>query len=357
MALGQNNISIAAVKAAGVGVGSNSLGDLVAKASIGGVAGYAFYIYETRASNGNRYDGYLIPNAKPYWNMWSNKIPARWFCDAGNNFTLNLRLPRNAANPNGGYDFRLHDFRGYEHSDIVHEMPVLMLGDLEVWEGQTIDVTARFDKKQLDLSEANRTGGPITHYLLRFTIGSNDYISTIIPIDNSGVDVPTIQLTPTQNVSITITPFLLPTNVDTGRVMVPSQFFRSDAPGGTNVITVVVNSYPIIGIDSTAIYQLPLSSWPLVDDPGYTEGEILFVDASDDPIQVKMYGGVLPTYRVRVRGDVYPRTFVFKLYRNGVQIGNTLNRAVNASEVFHNLDFGVNVQDLIPSDTFEIIVT
>ena len=112
MALGTTNISIATVQGA-IGVYStSSLGALIAKAKTGGVGGYAFYIYETRASNGNRYDGVLIPGAEPHWNMWSRYIPAEWVIISG---ALTLRLKRNALNLNGGYDYRLHDFRLYNH--------------------------------------------------------------------------------------------------------------------------------------------------------------------------------------------------------------------------------------------------
>lgn len=119
MAVGQTNISIALVQQA-IGVySSNSLGALIAKAKVGGVGGYAFYIYETRASNGNRYDGVLIAGAEPHWNIWSRYIPAEWAPVSG---VLILRLKRNALNPNGGYDFRLHDFRGYDHTALRPEI-------------------------------------------------------------------------------------------------------------------------------------------------------------------------------------------------------------------------------------------
>jgi len=133
MALGQDKISILLVQQT-IGVYStSSLGALIAKAKTGGTgsvlinqyydeynnlvnvyAPMAFYVYETRGANGNRYDGVLIPGAEPHWNMWSRYMPAEWWVN--NSGVLELRLKRNALNQKGGYDFRLHDFRGYDHS-------------------------------------------------------------------------------------------------------------------------------------------------------------------------------------------------------------------------------------------------
>lgn len=369
MALSNTHVSIPLV-ASTIAVDSGHLGVLIASAAIGGTNSYiekyaayltlAFYLEENKGAHAGRNDGYLIPGAEPFWNMWSNKIPARWFCDAGNGFSLNLRLPRNSENQKGGYELFLTDFRSYEHSKNVHEKPLLMLGDLSIWEGQTIDVTARFDKKQLDLSTANRTGGPITHYLLRFTIGATDYISNIIPIDNSGVDVPTVQLTPVVNTQITITPFLLPTNVDTGRVMVPAAFYRSDAPGGTNVITVIVKHYPIAHIDSSSIYQLPLYDYPFVDDPNYTEGEIVFVDSNDNPTEVKVTGSGNLVTRLRIRGDVYApgKYFNFAMYQNGLKVSGDHQVLVRFDQVFANITFAINLATaLAEGDDFTVIAT
>lgn len=381
MALGNLNIGIPLV-ASTIGVDTDHLGVLVASAASGGTNSYiakyaayltlAFYLDENKAAHAGRNDGYLIPGAQPFWNMWSNKIPARWFCDAGNNFSLNLRLPRNAENTNGGYDFILHDFRGYEHNKNVHEKPLLMLGNLTIWEGQTIDVTARFDKKQLDLSAASRSGGAITHYLLRFTINTTDHISNIIPIDNSGTDVPTVQLSPAASTQITITPFLLPANVDSGRVMVPAQFYESDAAGGSNVITVTVNAWPRLGVDSMAIYEQPVNLSMVLDETwtwgNYppSEGIAVLEDSAGNVIDdfvVNSSGALGPlnqTMYIRFYGNVSgSRTMT--LYRNGVAIGTPSTQTVQASPNnigirksvnFQATGFGLNV-----GDYFEIIVT
>lgn len=112
MALGNNNISVALVQST-IGVSStSSVGGLIAKAATGGVGGYAFYINETYGTTGKR-DGTLIANSTPHWNRWSRYIPAEWVIDSGE---LILRLKRNANNTNGGYDFRLHDFRLYNQA-------------------------------------------------------------------------------------------------------------------------------------------------------------------------------------------------------------------------------------------------
>jgi len=372
MALANTAIYIDTVQDA-IGVHSEDfLGPLVSLAQSGGVGGWVFYLYETRAQNGNRYDGVLIYGAKPYWNMWSNKIPAEWFCDAANSFSLNLRLKRDAGNANGGYVFWLQDFRGYEHDINVHEKPLLMLGNITIWEGQEIDVTARFDKKQLDLSKASRSGGAITHYLLRFTVGATDHISNIIPIDNSGTDVPTVHLSPTVNTQITITPFLLPANVDTGRVMVPSQFYESDAAGGTNIITVTVNAWPRLGVDSMAIYEQPVNlalvidgTWSWGNYPP-SEGIAVLEDSAGniiDDFVVNSSGALGPlnqTMFIRFYGNVSgARTMT--LYRNGVAIGNpstqTVQAAPNSTGIRKSANFGATGFGLNVGDYFEIIVT
>lgn len=320
----------------------------------------AFYLWETKSLTADRGDGVLMPDALPHWNIYSPKSPGRWFCDAGAGFLLNLRLPRDAENIRGGYVAHLHDFRGYEGREAYAPKPLLMLGNIEIWEGQTIDVTARFDKKQIDLSGANRAGGAITHYLLRFTRGGNSYTSNIIPIDNSGVDVPTHTFTPAIDTDITIDVFLLPTNVDTGRVQVPSRFFESDAPGGTNVITVHVKHYPIIGIDSSSIYQLPLYEYPFTDNPSYTEGEIVFVDGSDNPMEQKITGSGNLATRIRIRGDVYApgKYFNFALYQNGTKVSGDHQILVRFDQVYANITFAVNLATaLSENDVFTVIAT
>lgn len=161
MALGNTNISIATVQGA-IGVYStSSLGALIAKAKTGGTGGYAFYIYETRASNGNRYDGYLISGAEPHWNMWSNKIPAEWDYTSGN---MELRLKRNPLNQNGGYDFRLHDFRGYDHAAV---RPTLSPAASYTFTGGVGEISWLMHFHQIALPTPD-----ITHILAKVTIGA-----------------------------------------------------------------------------------------------------------------------------------------------------------------------------------------
>lgn len=373
MALGNTNISIATVQGA-IGVYStSSLGALIAKALSGGVGGYAFYIYETRASNGNRYDGVLIPGAAPHWNMYSNKIPAEWFNDAGAGNVLNLRLRRNALNSNGGYDFRLHDFREYEHSAVTHPKPNLWISDLRVWEGSSAEVTARFYSNYIDLSTANRSGGALTHYLLVFRRNSTDYTSAIIPIDNSGVDVPTHIFTPSSNTEITITIYLLPTNVDTARVRVPIYFYTvNDIEATESKVTVRIKYYPVLGVDTQSIYQYPVEIGAVLNDTwtwgdgSYTEGAAYITDSG---------GNILPTVKINNNGinnplnqAMYIRFWgnvggirTFKAYRNSVQIGSTVTRNVlsapNSNGYGVNVNFGATGFDIQENDIFEIIVT
>lgn len=115
MALANTGIYITTVQSAIGFHSADYIGPLVASAYSGGVAGYAFYLYETRANNANRYDGVLIFGAKPFWNIYSGSIPAEWFNDNG---MLNLRLKRDPGNVNGGYVMWLQDFRGYDHEAV-----------------------------------------------------------------------------------------------------------------------------------------------------------------------------------------------------------------------------------------------
>lgn len=379
MALGNNNISVALVQST-IGVSSaNSVGGLIAKASIGGngsgILGYnsAFKIYETRSLNSNIYDGTLISGAEPHWNMYSNKIPAEWFNDAGAGNVLNLRLKRNASNPNGGYDFRLHDFRGYEQSQSVHSKPNLWVTDLAVWEGASAEVTARFFSNYIDLSTANRSGGALTHYLLVFTRNNTNYTSDIFPLDNSGSGVPTHTFTPAENTDLFITVYLLPNNIDTARVLMPIDFYTvNDIEATESKVTVRIKYYPVLGVDTTAIYQYPVDinlvlngTWAW-GDGSYTEGSAFITDSG---------GTILSTVKINNNGTNNPLnqamyirfwgnvggTRTFKAYRNGVQIGSTVTRSVlsapNSTGYGVNVNFGATGFDIEENDTFEIIVT
>ena len=392
MALGDTNISIGLVQST-ISIGSTSnLGALIAMAKVNGTGSIkigeyyddednlveiyspmAFYVYETRGVNGNRYDGVLISGAKPYWNMYSNKIPAEWFNDAGAGNVLNLRLKRNPDNVNGGYDFKLGYFRGYELSQTVHPKPNLWITDLEVWEGATAEVTARFFSNFIDLSVANRSGGALTHYLLVFTRNNNNYASDIFPLDNSGSGVPTHIFTPAENTNLFITVYLLPNNIDTARVLMPIDFYTvNDIEATESKVTVKIKYYPVVGVDTMAIYQYPVDinlvlneTWDWESNPG-TQGTALITDSS---------GNILPTIKVNNNGinnifnqAMYIRFWgnvsgnrTFILYRNGVQLGNTQYRDVFSAT--DSLGYGINVNfgatgfDIEENDVFEIIVT
>lgn len=172
-ALGNTNISIGTVQSALGVYSTSSLGALIAKASIGGVGGYAFFIYETRDLNANQQDGYLIAGARPFWNIFSNKIPAEWDYSTG---AMELRLKRNALNNNGGYDFRLHDFRGYDHSAIAPEFSTG--GTYPVASG-AVTISWLVLLHQLQLPAA------ITHILMEVTIGGvvNQVLMPVADLD------------------------------------------------------------------------------------------------------------------------------------------------------------------------------
>lgn len=374
MALGQNNISISLVQQT-IGVYStSSLGALIAKAKTVGVGGYAFKIYETRSLDSNNvYDGTLIRGEKPHWNMYSNKIPAEWFNDAGAGNVLNLRLKRNALNANGGYDFRLHDFRGYENSAVIHPKPNLWITDLAVWEGASAEVTARFFSNFIDLSTANRSGGALTHYLLVFRRNNTNYTSDIFPLDNSGSGVPTHMFTPAENTDLFITVYLLPNNIDAARVLMPIDFYTvNDIEATESKVTVRIKYYPVLGVDTRAIYQYSVdmsavlnNTWNWETYSG-TQGMALVTDSS---------GNILPTVKINNNGinnifnqALYIRFWgnvsgnrTFTLYRNDVPLGNPQYRNVfaepNSSGYGINVNFGATGFSIEENDTFEIRVT
>lgn len=161
MALGTTNISVLLVQST-IGVFStSSVGGLIAKAASGGVGGYAFYINETYETTGYR-NGYLIPEATPHWNIWSNKIPAEWDYLSGGG-PIELRLKRNELNTNGGYDFRLHDFREYDHTAVQPELSVASSFNFV---GNAGDVSWLTNFHQIALPI------DVTHILAKVTIGT-----------------------------------------------------------------------------------------------------------------------------------------------------------------------------------------
>lgn len=375
MALGINNISIGLVQDTINVHSTSSLGGLVALAQSGGAGGYAFKIYETRDSNGGVYDGNLIVGLEPHWNMYSPKIPAEWFCNAGEGFRLDLRLRRNALNTKGGYDFRLHDFREYEHSIDFAPKPDLLTNSVAVWEGTTLDVTARFYYGgNMDLSTASRSSLPLTHYVIVFTKGTTVVTSVPIPLDNSGTDVPAISVTaPTGTVSISMEVFLLPANVDKGRVKITSQFMNVNGVANASPsATVTGYPYPSIGsLDTNAIYQRTVP-FDLVLDGTYdwnyypeTQGIAYIVDANQTPIDLEITGdGVTnplnTSLRCRFWGNVGGlRTF--RAYKNGVQIGTdktaSIVSAPNPTGYERPVNFGLTGFGVSVGDVFEIRVT
>ena len=387
MALGNENISVSLVQST-IGVYStSSVGGLIAKAKVGGVGwtytdeyGHtitippmAFFIYETRDANWNRYDGVLIPGAEPHWNMYSNKIPAEWFNDAGAGNVLNLRLKRNALNANGGYDFRLHDFRGYEHDINAAEKPNLWTSDLEVWEGTTIDVTARFYYGgNMDLSTASRSGMPLTHYVIVFTRGTTVVTSVPIALDNP-VDspVPTITFTANTTTTITMEVFLLPNNIDKGRVKITSQFMNvNGVVNGSTAVSVTVNPYPYLGLDTSAIYEHTVNldmvldgTWVWGEYPE-SEGIASFVDGSGVPIEVQVGVGTLDVLNTAIPMKFWGTggTRTFNLYKNGLKIGQTVVISIPTAKYPNGFPRSVNFQatnygGVNKGDFFEIIVT
>lgn len=371
MALGNTNISIAVVQNA-IGVHStSSLGALIALAQSGGVGGYAFYINETYGSTGYR-NGNLINGALPYWNLYSPAIPAEWFCNSI--YNLDLRLRRNALNANGGYDFRLHDFRGYEHNSALAPKPLIdtYSTNMQEWEGAQISITARFYKFFIDLATANRVGTALTHYKIRFTIGGVDYDTPAIPLDNSGEDVPTYTWTTGWSTSkvITVSVLLLPATLSMSQIVyLPTRFFKLNGVDGANQITVTIVPYPRLTIDATAIY--PFGIPYLTDYTDYDwdtnpdiQGACFFTDAGGNVIPepaVMTNGVLLQSIPVKFIGE-YDGYVDIILYKNGVQMGNTIsNQRIMMNKTSagwtKSLNFGVSSYTVTQGDVFHIGIT
>lgn len=110
MALTTTGITTTIVKNA-IGLNSNSVGDLVTRASTGGVSdGTYMRAFDFSAQN----EGDLIANAKPFWNIYSNESPGEWRLGSQSTDTVWFRLKRGYDNLR--YAMHLGGFRGYDHS-------------------------------------------------------------------------------------------------------------------------------------------------------------------------------------------------------------------------------------------------
>lgn len=106
MILPDTDISIMMVRNT-LGYPSVDLGTLIAIAKNGGKGGYAFNITENGSYN---YDGSLISNASPYWNIYSNNQPGQWVLPPSGDGVVKHELKRDE---NNRYIFSLGSFRGY----------------------------------------------------------------------------------------------------------------------------------------------------------------------------------------------------------------------------------------------------
>lgn len=160
MALPTTGISIRLVRKALGHYSTSNLGVIVSKAVSEGVDGRAFFIAETKTNNNERSDGVMIPGARPFWNVYSNNIPAEWINDEGQ---LNLQLKRFANDINGGYIYHIGDFAGYNHDA---EVPIFQVNDSYTAIDRALTISFLLHFKEMRFPDY------ITHILAEITIGS-----------------------------------------------------------------------------------------------------------------------------------------------------------------------------------------
>lgn len=138
MALPTTSITTTIVSQA-IGLASNDVGVLCAKASVGGVSGIAF---KTK-SNENDIEmpsglllRDLIPGSKPYWNIYSAKSPGEWYKSGGGSIQgeFKYRLGNKPEYGTTDPDFSLGDFREYDHTavpaSVTDHLPIhILMGD------------------------------------------------------------------------------------------------------------------------------------------------------------------------------------------------------------------------------------
>lgn len=94
-----------------LGVSSRDVGTLCSRAKIGGEQNSAF----------SNVDGVLLYGAQPFWNIYSNGIPAEWYADQDDRLAgLFPKVKLRLGDPTGlaVYSYRLGGFRNYEHDAI-----------------------------------------------------------------------------------------------------------------------------------------------------------------------------------------------------------------------------------------------
>lgn len=158
-------VNVSDVKSA-LGVSTNDVGTLCAKASSGGTNGFAFSIVE---AGGNTGMGNLITGAEPLYNKFSPKQPAEWTPSISGGLWASYRLKRWMID-NSRYGFGLHHFDGYDHNAASPSCPdVTIAGTLN----QAVDVSTRYSIGSYDwervfplckmcLAELNSAGNIIT---------------------------------------------------------------------------------------------------------------------------------------------------------------------------------------------------
>lgn len=102
-----------------IGLNSTGLWDLVTRARTGGVNSRAF----------NTGDGYLIKDARPFWNIYSNESPGEWAPQKEAEGPLTFRMKMDSS---GKLRASMGDFRGYNHNSSA---PTVGGGDYHFTQG------------------------------------------------------------------------------------------------------------------------------------------------------------------------------------------------------------------------------
>lgn len=147
MTLPSSNITISLVKNT-ISSPSSKLTELISLAKTGGTNGLAF-----------NSSGYLYSGAEPYWNMWANKIPARWVLGE-----TDLILQKRIFTT-GIFEHRLGDFRQYNHTA---QKPSVYLPTIMYVVNGVINSGVALNLYEWNLPEI------ITHIKVVVTIDGND---------------------------------------------------------------------------------------------------------------------------------------------------------------------------------------
>lgn len=144
----------------------SGLFELSTRAKSGGKGGYAFDIVE----NGSiREDGYLIQDAEPYWNIFSNESPGYWALSYEISLYLKFRLKVDSSNR---YRVSIGDYAGYDPNS---EPPTIESTTVAGLNGTSYDVVISANTGSYDW----RKVGKLQDYAALVEVRSNGTINSV----------------------------------------------------------------------------------------------------------------------------------------------------------------------------------